>query len=107
MGMDILGRTGTEFRSGCWREIWEYTARVCEGILTAEDRSLGHYNEGHVISREKARAITAKLAAEIKSGRTSKFEMEHQAEEFWHDFTVEHVMLFADFCLTSVGFVIR
>ena len=103
MGMDILGRTGIEFRSRNWHEVWEYTAQLCHGILTAEDRELGHFNEGHRISKQKARAIAEKLTAEIKSGRTEKFEMEHKTDEACF---LENVMLFADFCRTSGGFAI-
>ena len=82
MGVDIYGTTDEKrlderhkgskpphFRRTwwSWRPLWEWACDV-SGIITAEERKLGHYNCGVLLNTEKTKALAEALRKAIDSG---------------------------------------
>ena len=73
---------GIYFRNNCWwwRSLWDYTYNECQDILTEKDWESGHYNDGHVISEEKAVQIGKRLNELIESGKAQTYVDAHEQE---------------------------
>ena len=119
---------GIYFRNNCWwwRPLWNYVCCECDDILDQEDVDHGNYNDGHLITEEKACAIAkilfelidsgevkgyedfhlerAKAAAENNKGKSCSDEGYDWSESY--PFSVENVRDFATFCAESGGFEI-
>jgi hypothetical protein len=83
MGMDVYGEnpsseTGKYFRNNVWwwRPLWDYICKVAK--LDDETRLVGHYNDGFLINAATATLIADLLDEEIRSGRTTAFELQYQ-----------------------------
>ena len=117
---------GTYFRNNCWwwRSLWDYTYNECRDILTEKDWESGHYNDGHIISEEKAVQIGKRLNELIESGKAQAYAEAHEKERKeaeegnkglkssdegynWADsypLSLENIQNFAVFCSESGGF---
>ena len=76
---------GIYFRNNCWwwRPLWDYVAKVCEGVLTEKDVSSGHYNDGKEISATKVAKMVKKLKKDIEQKKHELYEKgykEYQAK---------------------------
>ena len=67
---------GTYFRNNVWswRPLWHFVTAVCDNILTEKDIKSGSYNDGHKISKTKARRIAKRLHRMIESGYVKEYE---------------------------------
>jgi len=54
---------GVYFRNNVWwwRPLWSFVSGMCADILTEKDIESGSYNDGHKISKTKAKKIAARL----------------------------------------------
>ena len=54
---------GAYFRNNVWfwRPLWSYVCSVCYDILSDKDVSSGSFNDGHRISKTKAKRIASNL----------------------------------------------
>ena len=108
---------GYYFRNNVWhwRPLWEYICFVCSEILTEEDITSGHYNDGHKINKEKAETIAHRLEGLLIDGAVQRYADERQKrldqlpEDDWdrsYPFSVENVEHFLAFVRESGGFTI-
>ena len=113
---------GIYFRNNCWwwRPLWDYVCTNCADIITIKDVNGGNYNDGHKISKTKAKKISKKLYSLIAKGDVKKFEVEYEAERLkleesedkddkfssHYPFSESNVKRFAEFCKQSGGFII-
>ena len=81
MGFDLEGcrpanESGEFFSINIWwwGAVWLYVCKVCEDIISDEDKEGGNCNDGHLIAEDKALQIAKRLREEIASGRTKKYE---------------------------------
>ena len=117
---------GVYFRNNCWwwRSLWDYVYNECQDILTEKDWESGHYNDGHIISEEKAVQIGKRLNELIESGKAQAYSEAHEkgrkeAEEgnkglkvgdegySWaesYPLHLDKIQNFAVFCSESGGF---
>ena len=72
---------GNYFRNNCWwwRPLWSYVCDVCDHILDEEDMEHGSYNDGHVITEDKAIAIADVLDKLLDAGDVDKHMVEYEA----------------------------
>lgn len=88
MGMDLHGlnpstERGGYFRNNCWwwRPLWSYVCEVaCKEILTAKQKTGGHYNDGIQITELQCREIAKRLNHLVESGAVKKFETARRKE---------------------------
>jgi len=80
MGFDLVGKSakterGEYFRNNCWwwRPLWNYICDACPAILTADDKSSGAFNDGHLINKEQSKRIAIRLEHLIKQGAVLKY----------------------------------
>ena len=117
MGMDVYGKSGNYFRNNCWwwRPLWDYTASVCQDIITDTDADSGHYNDGHLIDSDKCNSIVERLESLLKDGSVKEYELEYQKrldslekDDFnsHYPFSEENVKGFMEFVKDSGGFEI-
>ena len=61
---------GSYFRANVWywRPIWSFVCGACNDILTENDMERGSFNDGHKISKTKAKRIATKLRKNLKNG---------------------------------------
>ena len=124
---------GAYFRNNCWwwRPLWNYVCCECDDILDQEDLEHGNYNDGHLITEEKACAIAKRLFELIDEGEVKGYEDFHKKQsdeanannerylanggekygDGWdwtesYPFSVDNVRAFAEFCAESGGFEI-
>ena len=113
---------GVYFRNNCWwwRPLWNYVCQTCSDILTDKDQASGNYNDGHEISRSKAKRISKRLFDLVDKGLTSKWQDEYEKEikklsdsededdkyASQYPFSEGNVKRFAVFCKESGGFTI-
>tara|TARA_X000001036_G_C20378570_1_gene683629 strand:+ start:115 stop:744 length:630 start_codon:yes stop_codon:yes gene_type:complete len=71
---------GTYFRNNVWwwRPLWGFTCDHCEDILTEKDMNAGTWNDGHVITEDKALAIAEKLKEALESPETEEYLVRHE-----------------------------
>ena len=69
---------GSYFRANVWywRPIWSFVCGACNDILTENDMERGSFNDGHKISKTKAKRIAARLRKLDKSGIIQTWEDE-------------------------------
>ena len=67
---------GAYFRANVrfWRPIWSFVCGSCDDILTERDIEAGSYNDGHKISKTKAKRIAARLRKLDKKGTIQVWE---------------------------------
>ena len=114
---------GSYFRNNVWwwRPMWDYVCEKYKDVLTATDNTMGHENSGHVICKEKAKRIAAKLNKEIRDGSIEKMCMKYETDRrvlketnldknasfaFNYPMSVNNFQEFANFCKHSGGFEI-
>ena len=108
---------GSYFRNNVWwwRPLWHFVCHSCDNILTDKDASKGTFNDGHRISKTKAKRIASKLRKLLKSGDVDVYKSmydRHQSqlpEDSWdskYPFNVDNVREFERFCEYSGGFEI-
>tara|TARA_R100000278_G_scaffold45912_1_gene39963 strand:+ start:1384 stop:1878 length:495 start_codon:yes stop_codon:yes gene_type:complete len=94
-----------------WRPIWTYVCKVCD-FLDEDDRHNGNYNDGHFISKSKARKIASVITYELLSGhaemykaaRDAKAEKENDEYIKMYPFTMDELIIFRNFCRECGGF---
>jgi len=71
---------GHYFRANVWwwRPLWEYVCMNCDDILTLDDVEHGEFNNGHKISKTKAKKIAARLRRLDRQGKIMEYELEHK-----------------------------
>jgi hypothetical protein len=80
---------GAYFRQNIWgwRPVWRYVMENCGDIISVEDAQRGSYNDGHEITKEKAKLIANRINSLNKSGdlvsyaRTYATEMDSLPDE--------------------------
>ena len=80
---------GAYFRQNVWgwRPVWQYVMENCGDIISVEDAQRGSYNDGHEITKEKAKLISNRINSLHKSGelanhaRTYATEMDSLPDE--------------------------
>jgi len=84
---------GVYFRNNVWwwRPLWQFIGYTCSDILTDKDREKGEYNDGHVISKTKAKRIAARIRKLHKKGRIIAFDAERT--QFLNDLPLEECNL--------------
>ena len=111
---------GVYFRNNCWwwRSLWDYVCNECDDILSERDWESGHYNDGHVISEEKAVQIGKRLNELIESGKAQTYVEAEEANKGlkssdegydWaesYPLDLDNIQRFAVFCSESGGFQI-
>ena len=63
-----------------WRPIWTYVAETCNNILTHKDITMGQFNDGHFINKNKSKRIAKRLQKLIDEGHSTVWESEHTEE---------------------------
>ena len=108
---------GTYFRNNIWwwRPLWMYTCDLCKDLLKEKDMTSGTFNDGHFISKAKAKRIAKRIRDANTSGDLDKYctvYNQQQAElpkDDWRNgypFSVANALEFATFCEASGGFAI-
>ena len=84
MGFDLYGHKATSekgdyFRNNIWwwRPLWEFVEMYCSDILEEQDILRGNYNDGHLITEEKALALAERLETLVKLGLVKLHEQYH------------------------------
>ena len=71
---------GSYYRANVWwwRPIWQYVCENCDNILTEKDIESGKFNDGHRISKTKAKKIASRIRRLDKQGKIMEYELEHK-----------------------------
>ena len=72
---------GYYFRNNCWwwRPLWDYAYNFTN-ILTEEEHTRGHHNDGQQIDSKKAEKLSFALHKLIDSGHTKQYEDDYMKE---------------------------
>jgi len=108
---------GAYFRNNVWwwRPLWSFVCSICDDILTEKDMEKGSWNDGHKISKTKAKKIAVRLRQALKDGRVKDYEsyytkeLKQLDEKDWnknYPFSIDNVKSFERFCEHSGGFEI-
>ena len=108
---------GAYFRNNVWfwRPLWSYVCSVCYNILSDKDMDSGSFNDGHRISKTKAKRIASKLRKLLEGGHVELVEANYKQEQEQlsegdfnkhYPFSVQNVIEFERFCEHSGGFEI-
>lgn len=70
---------GSYFRNNVWwwRPLWQFTCEHCEDILSVEDMNGGSFNDGHIITEDKAIAIAERLKEALEQPETQIYLDNH------------------------------
>ena len=77
---DEMGRrdseTGGYFRANVWwwRRIWIFTCKVCDDVMTDDDRDAGDSNSGIEITQETCAKMVPLMKEAMKDGRAWDYE---------------------------------
>jgi len=100
MGFDISGvkpetTDGEYFRNNVWwwHPLWDYVCATCSDALTDEDCQMGHYNDGHAISADKALKIAERLNYFVEIGVT---KLDVQSYQQYQESLPEEQCIFCD-----------
>ena len=108
---------GAYFRNNVWfwRPLWNFIGGCCDDILTENDIESGYMNDGHRISKTKAKLIARRLRKFFKDGSVASYESWYSRqisqldEKDWnknYPFSIQNVREFERFCEYSGGFEI-
>ena len=108
---------GAYFRNNVWfwRPLWNFVTGCCGDILSEKDIEQGYYNDGHKISKTKAKKIAVRLRKFFKDGSVDAYEewysrkVSEMEEDDWnknYPFSIQNVREFERFCEHSGGFEI-
>ena len=108
---------GAYFRNNVWfwRPLWNFVTGCCGDILSEKDIGQGYYNDGHKISKTKAKKIAMRLRKFFKDGSVAAYESFYSRqisklkEDDWnknYPFSIQNVRDFERFCEHSGGFEI-
>jgi len=74
MGFDLIGlepknEKGDYFRNNIWwwKRLWWFNCEVCKDILNENDMAGGYFNNGHIITKEKAAGISERLETALNN----------------------------------------
>ena len=80
MGFDLFGLNpsddrGQYFRNNIWywHPLWEYVTEQCADLLTPQQVTTGHANEGVQVDADTAAAIAARLTGLLDAGRVRRY----------------------------------
>jgi len=120
MGMDVYGENprdkekGAYFRNNVWywHPLWDYVCKTCDDIISEEEHSSGHFNDGLLITDEQCKIIVKVLSEQLLNGETKVYETsfalanpkDYAEDEPHYPFTVENVREFRDFAKECGGF---
>ena len=108
---------GAYFRNNVWwwRPLWNYVCGSCADILSEKNMNAGNYNDGHRISKTKAKKIAVRLRKALKDGHVDSYEafytkkVSQLDDKDWnknYPFSIDNVRQFERFCERSGGFEI-
>ena len=108
---------GAYFRNNVWfwRPLWNFVSGCCADILTEKDIDSGYMNDGHRISKTKAKRIASRLRKFFKDGSVDAYETWYSRQvsklkdDDWnknYPFSLQNVRDFEKFCEHSGGFEI-
>ena len=108
---------GAYFRNNVWfwSPLWNFVTGCCDDILTEKDVEQGYFNDGHKISKTKAKRIASRLRTYFKNGSVASYEtwyskqISQLKEDDWnknYPFSIQNVRDFERFCEHSGGFEI-
>ena len=108
---------GAYFRNNVWfwRPLWSYVCSVCYDILSDKDIEKGSWNDGHKISKAKAKKVAVRLRKMLRDGHVELTEAKYKQEQVqlsednWnknYPFSIQNVIEFERFCENSGGFEI-
>ena len=108
---------GAYFRNNVWfwRPLWNFVTGCCGDILSEKDIEKGYYNDGHKISKTKAKKIAVRLRKFFKDGSVAAYESFYSRqtsklkEDDWnknYPFSIQNVREFERFCEHCGGFEI-
>lgn len=71
---------GIYFRNNVWwwRPLWTYVCGLCDDILTAKDMEGGGWNNGHTVSKTKAKKIATRILMANKSGDLDVYAQQYK-----------------------------
>ena len=66
---------GVCFRNNVWwwRPLWDYVCQACDDVLTEEDCTSGHHNDGHLITEAQCRVIAVRLKEALAEGHVKEY----------------------------------
>tara|TARA_Y100000034_G_C6675309_1_gene296658 strand:+ start:46 stop:555 length:510 start_codon:yes stop_codon:yes gene_type:complete len=108
---------GAYFRNNVWywRPLWNFVSKACNDILTDKDIESGYMNDGHRISKTKAKRIASRLRKYLRDGYVDSYEswyarsLSKLPEDDWnknYPFSIQNIRDFERFCEKSGGFEI-
>ena len=108
---------GAYFRNNVWfwRPLWNFVSKCCDDILTEKDIEQGYFNDGHKISKTKAKRMASRLRKFFENGSVDAYEswytrnISQLEENDWnknYPFSIDNVREFERFCEYSGGFEI-
>jgi len=56
-----------------WRPLWEFVCHACDDIITIKDAHSGNYNDGHLINKKKALALSKRIEQLHKDGNIQEY----------------------------------
>jgi len=73
---------GAYFRQNVWgwRPVWQYVMESCGDIISVEDAQEGSWNDGHEITKEKAKLISNRINSLHKSGSLENYARTYNTE---------------------------
>ena len=82
-GVEPKSERGKSFGNNCWnwRPLWDFVFDQCGDVISEEDHRKGHYNDGHLIPREKSERIAQRLLALCANGRVLDVEREYKKQQ--------------------------
>ena len=99
---------GYYFRNNCWwwRPLWDYTYNFTN-ILSEEEYTGGHHNDGQRINSKKAEKLSFALHKLIDSGHTKQYEddymKEHRKAEVFNDIVDEKLKMLNEKVRDEIG----
>ena len=66
---------GIYFRNNVWswRPLWDYVCQACDDVLTEEDCTSGHHNDGHLITEAQCEVIARRLKFALDNGLVKEY----------------------------------
>ena len=67
---------GVYFRNNVWwwRPLWMYVCQACDDVLTEEDCTSGHHNDGHLITEAQCEVIARRLKLALDNGLVEEYK---------------------------------
>ena len=75
-----MNTPGAYFRNNVWwwRPLWNYVSFMCDDILTDKDMTEGEMNNGHRISKTKAKRMAARIRKLDREGHIRRYASDRE-----------------------------